>query len=370
MAMNPVALNQVFSYYVDGLLASTLVSLLALGVWLTHREDRGNRSLHVAFGLGLIYLINLKYTGLLYAGIAGGMLVLWAWRTRASNLRKLSALWGISLLIGVAGIGAHPYLINWVRHGHPLHPLFGKNAMDVIHTQFDSAFLELPSPVRVALSLISRSANDRAYPIPKLPFTVDMEELRAFAENDTRIGGFGPLFSGICLLSLISLAVARGRPRSVPNALVFITAGVLISILVNPAAWWARFAPQLWWMPILALWRLLDEDRRVARALSLALILGLELNLTLTSIPHGVVQRALSVTVREQLAFAAEASLEHPVGVTFHYFDPLRRRLEEAGVAYRAELTPSCQEPWVLLGSRVQICAGSRPWPWEEEAGR
>ena len=110
---------------------------------------------------------------------------------------------------------------------------------------------------KFARSLFSRS-EDAQFPYPsqlKIPFMVYISELKAFGSPgpDTRVGGFGPLFSGILIYGFL-LGLATGFcqkkkiwPMAQAMAIVFLT------ILVNPECWWSRFAPQTWVVPFIVI---------------------------------------------------------------------------------------------------------------------
>ena len=63
--------------------------------------------------------------------------------------------------------------------------------------------------------------------------------------GDVRIGGFGPLFSGILLLSLLPLAAAFTRPQAPRLLLALGAVTIVASLLVSVHTWWPRYGPQL-----------------------------------------------------------------------------------------------------------------------------
>ena len=34
-------------------------------------------------------------------------------------------------LVAMLGLGYNPYVTNWLRHGHPLHPVYGPHSLDI-----------------------------------------------------------------------------------------------------------------------------------------------------------------------------------------------------------------------------------------------
>jgi hypothetical protein len=99
----------------------------------------------------------------------------------------------------------------------------------------------------------------------KFPLSISLAEIKTFQVTDVRIAGWGPLFSLILLISLGTgiLLVIRQRGKSLAGwgLILLITA----TMLLNPEAWWARYAPQFWLIPVvvlvMALWH--KDDRTV-----------------------------------------------------------------------------------------------------------
>jgi len=131
--------------------------------------------------------------------------------------------------------------------------------------------------------------------------------------------------------------------------------------VANPAGWWARFAPQLWWIPVGAAVAGVTASHRRLQHVGLLLMVALEVNIALSSLPHLVIQLALNHDVHRQMDAIADADRFQDVQVKFNYFEPLRIRLQEAGIQYREVSSLTCREPLVLLGSRTQVCAGDPP---------
>ena len=65
-----------------------------------------------------------------------------------------------------------------------------------------------------------------------------------------RLGGFGYFFSGILLSSLLLSIFLRFKNGEDKKIFWTITAVLIISVLGNHEAWWARFVPQFWLVPL------------------------------------------------------------------------------------------------------------------------
>ena len=257
VALNPVALYQLFSFNNDGQLASFITITIILGFhYIMFRERKILFFLLVAFPV----LANIKFMGLLY----GLMFMVLAWLTvfvidRDLQARYIAAL-GIAVFLGVVFIGFQPYITNWIHKGNPLYPAVGGGekvrlpAARLIENQVPREFIQGNRFGKLFYSVFSQSEH-RTDQMPrlKLPFYINDEEMSAFNGEDPRYGGFGPLFGACLCFIVVGLVVVLLvlKARKLVLLFTFIPAGIiLISTLINPEAWWARLAPQLWLLPI------------------------------------------------------------------------------------------------------------------------
>ena len=72
-------------------------------------------------------------------------------------------------------------------------------------------------------------------------------------QYDARISAFGPLYSGALILAaILAVFAAFQRPRPEPvTRFIAGAVGVLLLTLIMPEAWWARYVPYAWWIPVL-----------------------------------------------------------------------------------------------------------------------
>ena len=130
LAANPIATWCFFTHYVDGLLVSTLLSVFFLMLSFVVEDATQGRTtrLRVAFYVValLVFLINLKFTGLVYGGILGLTALAYGIRrgTSRKTLLRLAGLGSGAAILGVALFGFYPYATNAYRHGNPVHPFY------------------------------------------------------------------------------------------------------------------------------------------------------------------------------------------------------------------------------------------------------
>lgn len=267
---NPVVMAQWNNGYVDGLLGLTLTAGF-LGLWSFHRTGKGRELALAVFALPMA--VNIKFTAAVYVFI---MLALYATVLYQSRRFRL----GCAILIGAAAlIGISPYATNLFRYGNPFYPIATwpaeKPKVDVIGG--NEPFYLMPLPDRaafVASHFLADSAfwanhpdrvADWAKELPPASWWRQWWSYKEFTTKwaDLRLGGFGPWFR-VGMLLAIGLALWRTRDRR----LWFAAAVLMLTVLANPHAWWARLIPQF---PALAFFLLagclIREDRKWTRLL-------------------------------------------------------------------------------------------------------
>jgi hypothetical protein len=286
-AANPIALAQVFTRMNDGVLASCIliiVSLAALAV------SQRNRAAFLAIIPVMILALNLKFSAIpiLVAICLFICLAVFALRGMKQAAIAASYLAGIGIL-GIFAIGYAPYTNNLLNFGHPFYPIMGAGGAYDIMTANTPQVIESHNSIQAFwVSLFSETHQGYGtYPSLKIPFTVSLAEIRAAGGVDTRIAGFGPLFSGVFLLAftLALISGVRGWANRKARGFLLGGAGLLFLALVFPENWWARYVPQLWLVPIsvaIACFLLPEKRIRIA-AFALVGVMSLNAGLVLFS---------------------------------------------------------------------------------------
>jgi hypothetical protein len=192
------------------------------------------------------------------------------------------------------------------------------------------------------MSILGRAADVGAYGPGthaqlKVPFALYASELPPFLGPTTRVAGLGPWFGGCFLLALVLtvLLLARRTDRSsAPIITALFVVGVLLgTVIVMPETWWARYAPQLWLVPLLVgaagvLWSS-GAVRRWMGASVLALLL-------LNAMAVGAVNLAGQAYARERInqTFDSLGSSRHPVPIKQGDFMQSWVKFSERGIAY------------------------------------
>jgi hypothetical protein len=251
LALNPVAISQSSSYYIDGHTGSLFASMLfsALRLLVTGVTADGLIALVVAF-LGLSAS---KTSGLFYGVIIDVVFLAFYALTHLKNLRPMLLFVAISALITwpvgmlFRKVGGFPaltleYLIsvtNPATSGYGV----GKQSYGL------DAMLKLDRLQIFVMSYFAPTEIVADRVKTKFPFALNRRELSVFEDltPDARAGGFGPLYGGCLLLALGSLGlILLGRPP--PFISFFPILPVILSVGLTQT-WWARWAPQGWVIP-------------------------------------------------------------------------------------------------------------------------
>ena len=282
LAANPVSICQTLSYYVDGQVSSifTLLVILMLDIY-----KRPNLILYITIICVIVLGLNIKFNGTAYIIALMAIMLMLSYITNfikySALLRQKEITWrniGIYLgkalydtrrmlliltfgcVIGGFVVGLNPYVTNMIRYGNPLYPVYGSNQFNkeyiVAPIQMPANFMGENSLKKLFLSIFSYSSYvsypDESGPL-KIPFTVTTSELNVFLQGyGVRVGGFGPLFGGLVILSVVALIVSFANNFKIGVIGLGMICVILVTAFLNSELWWARYAPQLWLIPIIS----------------------------------------------------------------------------------------------------------------------
>ncbi len=274
LALNPIGVSQVFSNFVDGDLGCFL-TIAALGLYSYARSMLKPSQSTMLFLAGALGASTLKFTGFVFSFVCVCFfLCLYA--------EKRGWLSGVVCVRGLLPNSFHqatvksnalsrrfiaffcllsfvllwnPYGLHIVDGKHIFHPAMGvERSVDLIAGQTTPEFFNLDPLSKLLISVFSQSSDHGFWvksPLPsgKIPFAIYPCELESFKSVGVRVGGWGPLFGGVLLLSLILLLSRVDACRDYYLVLIFL---FVISI-INPESWWARFNPQLYVLVVFTL---------------------------------------------------------------------------------------------------------------------
>ena len=337
ISMNPVSIYQSLSFYVDGQLASLISCLSCLIFLLSKKIDE---LVLLCLISTIILAINIKFLGLIYVFIISLGSMVWTFINQKENSLIILKYLLLSFFIGIFIVGFNPYITNSIDHGTPLYPVFGSD--------FDLLMLNTPSDFQNAnpfgnlfRSIFSRSTAGVSNSAYRIPFLFTIDDLQAFQTPDVRLSGFGPLFSGAIVLCIFNLLqffrsndhfMLKNHFRSVRP---FIILFLMISVLINPSSWWARFVPQLWLIPLFLSLSFFAAERkfRLFYYLNHLLILVLVVNVLLISFVYLHSQIESTEAMHEQLGHLSSINKED-IQIKFQETYSNRIRFNENNIVY------------------------------------
>ena len=272
---NPVVFTQIFTYYIDGNWYLTL--LISLSALLTYFSDKKLQYI-IIFVLSSVTFCSLKFSSIPIFMVFAGMATVY----HLIYHKKIMVIPFLYILVLGFFCNVNPFITNIQNGNHLLHPFAGDKKMDIINQNIPELLLNKNRVERVAISLLSKTNNDfknATFPdILKFPFTFSKDEL--FINFDTRLGGFGFLFSGVLVITiLLALYLFLKKNTMDKKILAGVLSAVLLSVMINPASWWSRLSAQTWLIPVVFIISGLLVKNRLAIILSQMILAILMINI-------------------------------------------------------------------------------------------
>lgn len=194
--------------------------------------------------------------------------------TLKKDLVTYTVFYIVTVIISVGIIGFSSYTKNFLDHGHPLYPLSGKGHVDNMVVQEQPKSFKDKNHIEIFLiSLFSKGQNtspvyseENIEPELKIPFTFSKEEIKNYTIPDIRMAGFGPLFSGIFVVSVIVgiIMVVKFIKYKQYNLLVpyLILIGITaLLLIILDGNYWARYIPYVFAIPVISIIYLLYSSK-------------------------------------------------------------------------------------------------------------
>lgn len=245
---NPVCMAQLPTFYIDfGKYIYTLLAILLLIEWGGKVMPHRNMML---LSVVICLAVGTKFNAFFEMGVV--IFAACMWLVMARDWRRALILASVAAFAAIVSvlIAWHPYVTNFIDRGHPLYPLLGEGAVDIMTGNTPPEFMGHGRVVNFLISV--------AYP--------------GAPTYDNRVGGFGPFM----LLMLIISVYWIIRYRRVAGALsIYIAMWVVVSCFFFRESWWARYISQLWLLLPIAALTALRAGRHCRLLLVLACLTGL-----------------------------------------------------------------------------------------------
>ena len=284
-AINPVFLSQCLTFYNDQIVGELFI--IALLLCLKLYNDCATHATYAAIFVITAISPLIKFTApalLAIVYIYFGILCTVKHKRDIIWMKKPVVIIVSAFLAGVFVFGFDPYSEHVMNHQHIIHPVMGKDKYDIMNTNPPKGFDRISPVSRLVISLFSKSSDDKdTRPQMKIPFTVSKSEVEAVSKADTRIGGFGVLFSGVLLLAIYAAIRASSGKKPQPE----LTLSVLLLLglaTLFPESWWARYASFIYYLPIFLLVGALKKGRSAVCAFVCMLLVAINSGITLFSV--------------------------------------------------------------------------------------
>jgi hypothetical protein len=358
IALNPVITCELVSYLADGLMISFLfISFAAMVRWYR----RSTLLVILIAIMSAILCINSKFTGLVYLCFfiaMGGIYIL----IKARKLfLKYLMIQSVSIFVGILVFGWNPYVTNTINRGNPFYPMLGSSEYPSLRSRGQDPIELYETPhnmtgknrfVRFGYALFGRPGSQPFFQgentVLMLPFDISWKDFSIFYFHEVRISGFGPLFSGAFILSLFLLVFVLFHRSTQRLFVILLCAAIILSLLVSMHTWWARYGPQLWLLPIVAIVAgFILTNNRIVLWSTRILVAILLINAVLIAVVHFRWEAKATQTTNEQLSMLRQSG---DVEIDFQYFrEPFGERLRKAGVTFHAVRNLHCDKPLELM---------------------
>jgi hypothetical protein len=353
-AFNPISIAQVFTYYVDGQMASALTILVCLLILL---ERHSNRVLWIMLTAISILIVSLKLNGVIYLVIILGSYTVWQLFKQRDKGKKLIFSGFTACMIGIGFVSYNPFLTqyvpNLISNGNAFYPT---TWTQLIFIEYNTPLnlRDKPAFTKLAYSVFSRYAGVGENTL-KIPFTLSDEEF--VWSVDARLSGFGPLFSGGIILGLMTLIAGNREGIRYPTFMLILLGGIMLSVIVNSEAWWARYVPQLWLLLILAIIPFLKGHASARWAWLTAGVMALNGAMLIFLMVRGTINNTASL--QSQYMMTRQQFLDgKPIIIDFEGFALTQYHIDQLGIEYQSvtELPCEPETQQKLWPSEARLC--------------
>ncbi|GAB4147431.1 MAG: hypothetical protein OHK0017_09150 [Patescibacteria group bacterium] len=354
-ALNPIVINELGTFYVDGQLASTILMLGSSILLLYNKPSKFNLLLHcLILSIGL----QIKLTAFVYLIFFQALYWSVLTITRNKLTKKYLYATATSVVFSILILGYSPFVTNTINYKNPLYLVIGTGNIQLKPTNVPVNYIYKSTPEILFSSIFFKSDSKRvtggSQVAPaefKIPFTYDSNELNSFQQTPA-LGGFGPLFSGIILLVIIILIWgivkfyysqnSDDSRSSVVNFNFLIVSIIAIvgSSLINFAPSTARYIPQFWFVTLVVLIFITSYKNTFAKLVGTGILIVCYFNIYLIGSTYFKYAYEASNEIDTKLTMLNDASMNGKVLVLLNRMPSTSTRLKQAGINYEVIDSP------------------------------
>lgn len=266
ITFNPIVCAQFQSYYLDGVVACVLSSLIILLIGFIDNEDGKISLLQYLLVFSLIlWGCNLKFSvNVFIITFCFTFCIISSLKRKKIDKQNFVIL----LMDGIIAIfifGFAPYITNIIRHGSMFYSFAGMFNEESMQAEFG---IGINGRGRFLVSLFSKMSQGGYSALKdflKIPFTFSGDEIFYYSAVDARTGGFGIFFSGLLIVAFLVICTVlkkRKKTRNISWRFCFTVLLMTISIvefLVLPQTSQARYIPHMYLCVAFAAYLLMEQ---------------------------------------------------------------------------------------------------------------
>ncbi|WP_283697451.1 hypothetical protein [Clostridium perfringens] len=312
LAINPVNISQMFTYYVDSILGIYIIILIITLFLILFYEDLFYFKYFALINIAT-FLVNIKFTGLAYAGVILGVFVIcnFIYSSKECNIRLIS-FFTVSFVFSVIIIGFNPYVTNTLNKGNPLYPLSGPDKIDIMTENTPEEFRYDGEFEKAYKALIAvPSVNNWNGKAPKNfleMFKNDEETKIIYAQADTRLRGFGlysVIFLPLSFMFLISILI-KSIDKKLKVCASLTLVGLVFVVIYCGDFWWARYISFIWVIPVITYIIMVTSKSRVNKIIGWGLLTLMLVNSTMMIPSVLEIKTNLSNEIKKQILLEKE----------------------------------------------------------------
>ncbi|MCM1369559.1 MAG: hypothetical protein NC204_04225 [Candidatus Amulumruptor caecigallinarius] len=220
---NIVVVTQSIVFYTDYPLYLLLLLTIAFSYLLYSQPD--SKAFSMMLGATVVLAITIKFNIFFFEGLWILLILTWCLcRKKYALSRKIFIASAAGLIAGLA-LSYHPYVTNIIVAGHPLYPLMGEGAEDIMTHNTPEIYWGHNRIVNFFISYFN----------PHTGIGCDM-----------RIGGFGIFMPVLLIMSVAALIIWH---RKIPALTYWVFFAIIASCFIFEQSWWSRYIAQLWLAP-------------------------------------------------------------------------------------------------------------------------
>lgn len=334
-ALNPMVLDQMHCYYVDGVTGCVLIMLMIESLILLDDDFKIERRRHLLIlGMLIIWGCNLKFSTLAFTAficIITFLFCIYYYREDKRFCGRLFGFYAGTASMSILIVGATPYITNIYRYKDIFYGF--SNMMNADSLENDFGVKGLGRAGRALASLFGKMSHGcykSLRELLKIPFTYDKSELEYYSFVDLRVSGSGIFFSGIFVVTLgiifFMLLKQKLNKKTDKLMLAFIILTIL-ELLVFEGTYQIRYISHIYIIfiySLILLWRNSDKRNMVKKRYSTILSVFLLLFMCLNNLPWiklGFERINTGINYKYELEHLAKENIENKKTIAFWSYD-------------------------------------------------